>query len=83
MSQLGANVTVRKTNTFQALLDRLRAVRFGCYIVWVHNWEVTRVATVAQPEKIASMIDEEQDKSASSPAPRAKSARKNKGSKSA
>jgi len=79
MSQLGANVTVRKSNTFQALLDKLRAVRFGCYIVWIHNWEVTRVATVAQPEKIASMIDEE-DKA---PAPRAKPAKQNKGSKPA
>jgi len=50
MSQTSATVTVRQTNTFRALLDKLRAVRYGCYIVWIHNWEVARVAKVGQPK---------------------------------
>jgi len=68
MSQ--ATVTVRKTNTFQALLDRLRGVRFGCYIVWIHNYEVTRVAEVAQPEKIETLVESEEADSLPKPIPR-------------
>lgn len=87
MSQ--ANVTVRRTNTFRALLDRLRGVKFGCYIVWIHNYEVSRIAAVDHPENIQEIVratgsdeSEKKESKPANPAPKSKPATKRSRAKS-
>ena len=58
MSEDQASVKVtRGIDTFARLVDLLKRKRFGCYIVWIHEHQVARVASVSRPAAVDDLVD--------------------------
>jgi len=53
MTKRGPSIPVKitqKTDTFKSLVEKLKDVGVGIFIVWVHEGEVVKFAPVERPE---------------------------------
>jgi hypothetical protein len=48
----------RGVNTFQQLIHRLKMAASGCYLVWVHEGRVVKLASVSRPEKVEHDVEQ-------------------------